>query len=198
RMGELRLRVLAVSGDVAGSTADRSSGAWLARHTRCRRDEARSEERLAEALDRRWVVLAAGVREGRVNLAQARTITTCLDALGDKPVADVVSPETLAAAEQHLVEQAEVFGPEELGRLGRRILDVVAPEVAEEAEARRLADLEAEARRRTRMLMRRLGDGTTRLSARIPDAAASRLATYLEAFSNPRKNPDGVPTADGV
>lgn len=100
----------------------------------------------------------------------------------------------LLAAEQHLVAQAEEFGPEELGRLGRRILEVVAPEVAEEAEARRLEDLEAEAARRTRMLMRRLGDGTTRLSARLPDAAASRLATYLEAFSNPRKHSDGVQT----
>ena len=34
--------------------------------------------------------------------------------------------------------------------------------------------------------MRRLGDGTTRISSRVPDAAATRLATYLEAFTNPR------------
>ncbi|QIK75825.1 HNH endonuclease signature motif containing protein [Nocardioides piscis] len=196
RVGELKLRLLAAADDVAAESADRSRGAWLARRTLCRREEGRADERLAEALDRRWLMLALAVREGRVNLAQARTIVTCLDALDDKPVAGVVTPETVAAAEQHLVAQAEVFGPEELGRLGRRILEVVAPEVAEEAEARRLADLESEAQRRTRLQMRRLGDGTTRLSARLPDAAASRLATCLEAFANPRKQPDGETRPD--
>ena len=49
----------------------------------------------------------------------------------------------MAQAEAHLVAQAAVFGPKELARLGRRILEVVAPEIAEEAEARRLAELEA-------------------------------------------------------
>ena len=42
--------------------------------------------------------------------------------------------------------------------------------------------------------MRRQGDGTTRISARVSDAAATRFATYLEAFANPRAprdEPDG-------
>ena len=100
---------------------------------------------------------------------------------------------TVALAEAHLVEHAKEFGPKELGRIGRRILDVVAPEIAEAAEAARLADLEANADDLTRLTMRRLGDGTTRISARVPDAAATRLATYLEAFTNPRAHRD----ADG-
>ncbi len=89
-----------------------------------------------------------------------------------------------------------MFGPKELARLGRRILDVVAPEIAEEAEARRLAELEAHAAQLTRFTMRRQGDGTTRISGRLPDAAATRLATYLEAYANPRKDPaDGADDA---
>ena len=36
--------------------------------------------------------------------------------------------------------------------------------------------------------MRRQGDGTTRLSALLPDAMATRLATYLEAYANPRRD----------
>ena len=79
------------------------------------------------------------------------------------------------------------FGPKELGRLGRRILDVVAPEIAEAAEADRLADLEKNAAERTRLTMRRQGDGTTRISGLVPDAIGTRLATYLEAFANPRQ-----------
>ncbi|HSF38080.1 MAG TPA: DUF222 domain-containing protein, partial [Nocardioides sp.] len=39
----------------------------------------------------------------------------------------------------------------------------------------------------------RLGDGTTRISSRIPDAAATRLATHLEAFTNPRVERDTHP-----
>ena len=40
------------------------------------------------------------------------------------------------------------------------------------------------------MTMRRQGDGTTRISALVPDAVATRLATYLEAFANPRAQRD--------
>ncbi len=68
-------------------------------------------------------------------------IRRALAALPSSVDADVV-----AQAEEHLVAQAAVFGPQELARLGRRILEVVAPGIAEEAEARRLA--EQEARRR--------------------------------------------------
>ena len=104
------------------------------------------------------------------------------------------------APEAHLVACAGEFGPKELGRIGRRVLDVVAPEIAEAAEAARLADLETSAAERTRMTMRRQGDGTTRLSALVPDAVATRLATYLEAFANPRaphaKTCDNAPASE--
>ena len=98
-----------------------------------------------------------------------------------------VDADVVAKAEAHLVAQAAVFGPKELGRLGRRILEVVAPEIADEAEARRLAEHEANALTMTRLTMRRLGDGTTRISGRLPDASATRFATYLEAHANPRQ-----------
>ncbi|MFC6343871.1 DUF222 domain-containing protein, partial [Nocardioides hankookensis] len=41
--------------------------------------------------------------------------------------------------------------------------------------------------RRTRLHLRRCGDGTTRIGGRLPDAVADRLATYLHAFTNPRR-----------
>ncbi|SDJ89218.1 HNH endonuclease [Nocardioides sp. YR527] len=44
--------------------------------------------------------------------------------------------------------------------------------------------------------MRRLGDGTTRITAVVPDAAADRLATNLEAFASPRRD-DGTRTETG-
>jgi hypothetical protein len=178
---ELRLRVLADAGDLADATGAKDAAGWLAHQTRTRFADARADLALAATLDRERPVLAAGMRDGAVTLAQAHVIRRALDAL---PAA--VDADTIDRAETHLVACAGEFGPKELGRIGRRVLDVVAPEIAEAAEAARLADLETAEAERTRMTMRRQGDGTTRISALVPDAVATRLATYLEAFANPR------------
>jgi hypothetical protein len=71
--------------------------------------------------------------------------------------------------------------------LGRRILDVVAPDVGEAAEARALEAEERRAAERTTLTLTPCGGGTTRLSGRRPDAVAHRLATYLDAFTSPRQ-----------
>ncbi|KRF34617.1 HNH endonuclease signature motif containing protein [Nocardioides sp. Soil805] len=184
QLAELRLRIMADADDLAAVIAAKDVAGWLARMTRTRVADARADLSLAVALDRHHPILAAAMREGDVTLVQAQVIHRALVALPASVDAEVV-----AHAEAHLVAQARDFGPRELARLGRHILLVVAPEIAEEAEARRLAELEANAATRTRLTMRRLGDGTTRVSGRLPDAAATRLATYLEAHANPRKRP---------
>jgi hypothetical protein len=187
QLAELRLRVLADAGDLADATGAKDAAAWLVHETRTRFSTARADLSLASSLDRERPVLAAGMRDGMVTLDQAQVIRRALDALPAR-----VDAATVALAESHLVAHAEDFGPKELGRLGRRILDVVAPEIAEAAEADRLADLEASAADKTRLTMRRQGDGTTRISGLVPDAVANRFATYLEAFTNPRAQRDGT------
>ncbi|WP_164775247.1 HNH endonuclease signature motif containing protein [Nocardioides pantholopis] len=182
RVAELRLRVCADAGDVAEAAGTRDVGVWAAAETRRRRGECAGELRLALALADR-PVLAAGVREGRVNLDQAQAIAA---SLADLPSG--VDEAVVDEAEAALVAYAATYGPIELRRLGRRILDLVAPEVAEAAEARKLAALEASAHERMRLRIHALGDGTTRISGRIPDASAARLATYLHAFTNPRRD----------
>ena len=185
QLAELRLRIMGDAGDLAEQTAAKDAAGWLAHHTRTRFADARADLALAAALDRERPALAAAMREGAVTLAQAHVIHRALGALPTS-LPEVVDAETVCRAEAHLVEQAGEFGPRELGRIGRRILDVVAPDVAEAAEAARLADLEAGAAQKTRLTLRRLGDGTTRISGRISDHVATRLATYLEAYANPR------------
>lgn len=181
QMNELRLRVMAASTDVADEAGSRDIASWCAAETRNSRSDVRREARLATALDTGHLQLAVALRQGAINVAQTHVIVRACDALPDEVGADVV-----AEAEAHLIDQAAHFGPRELARLGRHILEVVAPEIAEEAEARRLAELEADARPKTRLNLRRQGDGTTRISGLLPDAAATRLATYLESFTNPR------------
>ncbi|HEX6150563.1 HNH endonuclease signature motif containing protein [Nocardioides sp.] len=189
QLAELRLRVLATAEDVAEETAARDAAAWLAHHARLDRSGTRRDARLATALDRRWTRVAAGLREGTVNLDQAHEIVRALDALPDDLAAEVRTQ-----AEQRLVERAGQFGPRALRILGRRVLEVVAPEVAEEHERKRLEKEEAEAEKATFFTSRRRGDGTTDLKIRLSDAAADRLMTYLEAFTSPRRasRSDGV------
>ena len=43
-----------------------------------------------------------------------------------------------------------------------------------------------------------MGDGTTRISGLLPDAEAARLATYLHAFTNPRRDEAGVQVRSAV
>ena len=182
RLAELKLRVLASADDVALESGDRSAATWLAHRTRSGIGAALGHARLAEALDARCPGVREALMAGRVGLEQARVIVTALDELP----ADL-DPELRAKAEAHLITEAGHFGPRELRRLGRKVLEVVAPDVADDQERRLLEAEEARARRLTSLRFRRRGDGTTDIHARVSDAVAARLRSYLESFSAPRR-----------
>lgn len=212
RVVELRLRVMAASNDVAMAHGARDVAGWYAHATRTSHEAARADLALALLLDRAQPVLAAAVREGEVTLAQAHVVARAVRDLPEalRDVTDgAAGAEVVARAEAHLVAEAERFGPRELRRLARRLLHTLAPHIADEAEARALDRLEQSAQQKTRMTMRRCGDGTTRISGVVPDAVGTRLATYLDAFANPRRHdaadaaaaddlPAGAPAADPV
>ena len=181
---ELRLRVLAAADDVAVDEGARDVAAWLAHHARRDRGQARRDLRLARRLDTRWHRVGRALREATANRAQVEVIVRALDDLPPDLDRDLV-----ARAEERLVAEAARFGPRQLRILGRRILDVVAPEVAEDHERRALEREEAHAAAVTALRSRRRGDGTTDLHLRVADLVADRLLTYLEAFTSPRQTP---------
>ena len=187
RLKSLQLRLIAASDDVALAEGARDVAALMAHHTRGDYGANRRDLALAEALDRRWSEVAAGLGAGDLNVAQARVIIHALDELP----AEKLPAEVLQDAEAHLVAQAAEFGPRELRVLGRRIVDIVAPEIGEQHEAEQLAAEERRAERRTSLVSARLGDGTTRITINLPDAVATRLHTYLEAFTSPRHSDAG-------
>jgi hypothetical protein len=194
RVDATRLRLMAVSDEVAEQSGDRDVAAWCQRETRVDRGPARRDLALARSLERRWTILAAGFAAGEVSTAQADVIARALDDLPDE-----ITPDLRTQAERVLVEHAATFTPRELRNLGRRILDVIAPEVGEDQERKRLEDEERQARKTTSLTTRSNGDGTTTLRLRVPDATAGRLLTYLHAWTNPRKNPstDGTDGNNG-
>lgn len=187
QVSALKLRLMAASDDLAMEEGARDVAALLTHHTRTDAGTNRRDLVLADALDKRWHLLATALVAGEVNLVQAQVITHALDELPAKKL----TPEILTVAEAHLVAEAAHFGPRELRVLGRRILDHVAPEISEKHEAEQLADEERRAERRTSLVSKRLGDGTTRLTINVPDAVATRLATYLESYTSPRHHTSG-------
>jgi len=196
RLTALRLRVQAVAEDVAEAHAARDTAAWLAHQTRNDPVPARADQHLAEAAygpTATWPTVGAALAAGDLTLPQARVVMKALDALPD-----TVDRDTVTRAEGYLVEHAGDFAPRDLRILGRRVLDVIAPEVAEAEEARQLAAEQAHARAHTSLTLQPLGDGTTRITARVPDPVATRLATYLHAYTSPRHHPHtGTGTGTG-
>ncbi len=183
RLEGLRLRVLAAAGDVAEEAGARSAGQWLTRPAALDPVEGRRLQRLADGVTKRWARVGAAVTAGAVSRSQAEVIVRALDELPKD-----VEPELRVRAESHLVEAAAEFTPRELKVLGRRILDVVAPEVAEEHERRALEDAERRARRRMRVTRRDLGNGLTRVTADLPTLHADLLLTQLHAYASPRRD----------
>ena len=183
RLEGLRLATLAAAGDVAAEDGARSAGSWLAIEAKLERPEGRRLQKLADALDQRYVRIAGGLLDGAVSRPQAEAIVGSLDELPKD-----IDQALRAKAEAHLVEKAAEFGPRELRVLGRRILDVVAPDVAEEHERKALEAAERRARRRMRVTRRDLGEGLVRITADIPALHADLLLTQLHAFASPRRD----------
>ncbi|WP_127479503.1 HNH endonuclease signature motif containing protein [Nocardioides pantholopis] len=196
RVEALQAKLIACAGEVAEADGHRDVAGWLAHRTHASGAAARRAQRLGVACDRRWQRLGGSLLTGQVNVDQGHVIAGALDDLASAAALVEIGAEewghVLALAEAHLVEQAKHFGPRELRRLGERILEVVAPELAEELEGQQLADAERRARRRTSLRIQHLGDGTALIRARVPEAAALRLKTSLEAFTSPRRSSDGA------
>lgn len=190
RLQGLRLRLIAAAEDVAADEGARSAGVWLAAEARDSPASGLRSQRLADALER-WPEVGLALRQGVVNAAQAAVIASALDDLPED-----LDSELRANAQAQLVADAGHFGPRELRVLGRRVLDVVAPDVAEGHEERLLLAEEERGRGQTRLSFRPRGDGVTDVIARLPDQVADRLRIYLDAFTAPRRRRLGSADSD--
>src|SRR3954470_21529991 len=195
RLSELGLRVLAAADrdDVGKINASATTGAWYAAATRTTRPAAHADVTLALALDGPFEATRAALAVGRVDTAQARVIVRAVTALPDQ-----VGVEDRRVAEEHLIALAADHDAAELKVLGRRIFEVIAPDAAEEYLGRQLAREEAQARRKTVLVMWDHDDGTSSGRFKIPTLHAQMLAKAFDAFTAPRRiGPDARKTADG-
>jgi hypothetical protein len=99
---------------------------------------------------------------------------------------DLVEGETIRLAEATLVRDASEHDAKALRILGRRILDVVAPEVGEAHEARLLEREEREAAVKTRLTMHDDGQGSVRGRFTLPNVHGAMLKKALLALAAPK------------
>jgi hypothetical protein len=193
QLAALRLRVLAEA-ERSGAGSERAAATaadWVAIETRQTRISARSDLKLATALERH-PLLHSALEAGGVNLAQARVIVTALDRL---PTTGefAVSPEQRDRAEQHLVSLAADHDAKALTVLGRRIFEVIAPDLADAYEGQVLADQEATAARRITFAMREDNAGSCHGRFRIPTLHGQWLNKMLMALASPvRSTPSNI------
>jgi hypothetical protein len=175
-------RLLAASDDVGEVHGLRDAAAWLAVETRTTRREARRDLALGRALEEHpWV--ATALASGAVRTEQARVVVEAVDALPSHVDAGVRDD-----AEEALLRLALQHDARELKQIGKRILDVVAPEVGESHEE---AVLRAEEDRATAGVeLTMVDDGEGRCHGRfvVPSHVGAMLKRHLLALANPARH----------
>ncbi|MGC4857321.1 DUF222 domain-containing protein [Micromonospora sp. DT4] len=157
-----------------------STAVWLRDRLRLDGSAARRLVDLAGALDAGAPGVRAALADGNITAEQARVIGETV-----QTVHRAADAETADKAVGVLIEWAGQFEPRLLRKLGTRVLDHVAPELAE-AAAR--AALEAEARRADRdrhVTLSELRDGRLRLSGHLDAEAAGLLRAALDPLTAP-------------
>lgn len=179
----LRSRVLGHAGrlQLPAQVGATSVAAWHAVGSRTSRREACARVRLADRLAS-YGVLAAAFGRGGVTEPKARVIVRALDALPP-----TLGLEVLGKAERHLVELAAHHDPDELRRLGRAILEVAAPDVADEHEDALLEKEERAAERKAFFSMYDDGRGSCVGRFRVPVLQGAMLRKMLGAIANPQR-----------
>ncbi|MGY0390386.1 DUF222 domain-containing protein [Nocardioides sp. WG-D5] len=179
----LKLRVLAVAGDIAEETGAKDAAGWLRTELLIDNAVARAQIKLAAGVGK-YERVAAGLAEGVVSPDKARVITQALDKIETDPVA---SREDLVLAEKLLVDYATRLTANELRIVGKRILREIDPARFEDAEAQALLAEEERAQQKTALRVWDNHDGTVGFDGVLPTSVGMRFKRLVEAYAQPRK-----------
>ena len=202
RLQGLELAVLAhadargVGAEVDGpATVD--TAAWLAYAGLTDPGTARREVRLSTAVTGACAATGSALLAGDIDTAQAEVVVWSVSRLPEW-----VTPDQRLLAEKTMLDEALRLDAAQLRRLGRRLLSVIDPDGAEEAEARRLQAEEEDAARSTTLSLWDDRHGTTHLFAKVPTRHGQMLRKVIEAIASPQL-PDAIsrtaaaPPSDG-
>ena len=182
QVAELTARVAAHADElqVGHEVGATSTANWLAHQTHLTRRAAAGTVRLGYDLGTHDHVRTA-LAHGDLMLEQARVIIGAV-----KELPEDLNPDLVIKAERHLVAEAAHYDASTLRILGRRLLEVVAPELADAHEADLLEKEEARAAQACRFTMSDDGHGKTYGRFILPTAQAAILRKYLLALAAPK------------
>ena len=186
RLRGLELAVLAHADAVGVSTAvdgpvTVDTAAWLAHADLTDPGSARREVQLSAAVTGDCAATGSALLAGDIDAAQAEVVVASVHRLPAW-----VTPEQRSLAEKTMLAEALRLDAAQLRRLGRRLLAVIDPDGAEEAEARRLQAEEDDASRATSLSWWDDRRGTTHLFATMPTRHGQMLRKVIEAIANPQ------------
>ncbi len=150
---------------------------WLAAELRYTRSQASAMVHHAKDLHR-FTQLGDALRDGRANDRQAQAVTQVL-----KKLPADLGVEAEAKAQATMVEHCDQFDSQYLAGLSRHLLEVVAPEVAEEAEAKRQERELRDAQQARHLNFADDGHGSTTIKGSLPSADAALIKEQIEALA---------------
>jgi len=165
---------------VTQHTTELGTAAWLNGTCASSLAAAQREVGLAKALHRRFPAIVTAMAASAVSQEQAAAIVGVL-----KKLPESLSTEQVTAAEKTMIGFAETHGPKGLRDLARYLLEVIAPEIAEQTEAAQLEAQDREARKNQYLRIRDDGDGCTSISGNSLRLTVKRSARWSTRSPSP-------------
>ena len=154
-----------------------STAGWLADTQRYTRRE--SNQLIRDASDlRRFTQVRDGMLAGSISIPQSQAVARVLHKLPDD-----LGIDSEHAAETTMVEYCAEFDSHALNNLARHLIDVIAPEIAEEAEAKRLEREARQARTRRHLSFAPDGDGSMLIRGSLPIIEGELLKAQVDAIA---------------
>ncbi|MFP5415458.1 MAG: DUF222 domain-containing protein [Actinomycetes bacterium] len=162
------------------------TSSWLAAGPTHSARAAKCDVRVAVQLSR-TPRLAAALAVGELSREQAEAILVGVERLPDDLNADQRD-----AVIDHLVGLGADFGPTELRRLVNRAVEVVAPDVADEADRRALERAERMQQRDRFLSWKRADDGSVAFFGRLPAIEGELLINHVSAIAKQLRKADAL------
>jgi hypothetical protein len=165
---------------VAVAQGASSTAVWLRQRLRLTVPAARRLVETAGSLDAAPVVVRDALAAGAMTAEQARVIADTVATVGR-----LAGPQAAEKAAGLLAEEAGQFDPSLLRRLGSRILDHVAPDLADAAAAKALEAEAGYAERHRELTWSAQHDGRLRLTGWLDAEAGAILRAALDPLTDP-------------
>ncbi len=185
----LRSRLI-VHAETIEAPESMSTPSWLARRQRLTRPEAHRRCRLATGLDAHPTT-AAALTGARITDEQALAVIGGVDALPDD-----LDPDVRQQAEEHLIGLAADHDARALKNLGRAILEVVAPDLADAQLAKLLEREERDAEEANRFRIWDTPQGRVKGDFDLDGFSAACLKKALLAHAAPKHRASGGPLGE--